>query len=140
MKCLKLNNILVAVAVMLLAVTVSSCDEDDPYMSDFVPGPYSEIVGNWELVSINGTPIYPDEYTTYELWVDGSGRYGLYDRYGRWYQLPVTWDMLQAPDGYTRLCISSSQGYFEYEVYYLSYNSMVLIDLYNNYQLEYQRF
>ncbi len=140
MKCLKLNNILVAVAVMLLAVTVSSCDEDDPYMSDLASGPYSEIAGNWELVSINGTPIYPDEYTTYELWVDGSGRYGLYDRYGRWYQLPVTWDMLQVPDGYTSLCISSSQGYFEYEVYYLSYNSMVLIDLYNNYQLEYQRF
>lgn len=117
--------------VMLCALFFSSCeDEDAP----------NEFVGSWELVAVNSYSIYPDEYTTYDFWQNGTGSYGFYDYYGGWYNEPISWSVSYDRNGYTLLYVNSSQGYFSYEVSYISPNTMILVDLDTNNQLEYQRF
>lgn len=134
-----IRYIIVPLVALAVSVSFTACDDDHPD-DYFVPGgaAYS-FVGSWELVAVNGTMIYPEEYTTYQLWENGSGVYGFY--YGpRWNEVPLSWTYLQDANGYMYLFISSNQGYFRYEVSYLSYSTMVIVDIDTNNQLEYQRF
>ncbi len=125
----------------VIAFALSACDPDRTYYDDYYyePGYTTNFVGSWELVSINSTYIHPEEYTTYQLWQNGSGDYGFYYR-GRWYSEPLSWTL--SNDGYhaTMLYINSSQGRFTYEVTYISPSTMILLDVDTNNQLEYQRF
>ena len=127
-------------AILVVAITFSACDPDRPYYDEpGYPGYASEFVGNWELVSINSMPIYPDEYTTFQMWQNGSGSYGFYVG-NRWYEQGMSWTVSYDQYGYTMLYVNSSQGYFSYEVTYLSPGTMILVDIDTNVQLEYQRF
>lgn len=123
---------LMILTVMLCALIFSSCDVEEDAPNVFV--------GSWELVAVNSYPIYQDEYTTYDFWENGSGIYGFYANYGGWYNEPLSWSVSYDRYGYTYLYVNSSQGYFTYEVDYISSNTMILVDIDTNNQLEYQRF
>lgn len=139
-----IHTFLACIALFAITATFSSCDPDRPGFGDpgYDPG-YGvdwNFVGSWELVSINSTPIYRNEYTTFDFWQNGTGNYGFYANNGGWYNQPISWTTSYDDYGRTTLYVNSSQGYFRYAVQYISNNTMLLLDIDYNYLLEYQRY
>lgn len=143
-----IHSLLACIIMLVMTATFASCDPDRPgfgpgdpgYDPGYGPGVDWNFVGSWELVSINSTPIYRDEYTTFDFWQNGSGNYGFYGNNGGWYNQPITWTTSYDSYGRAILYVNSSQGYFRYEVQYISTNTMLLLDVDFNNLLEYQRY
>ena len=124
------------VCFMIVAVALSSCDDDDPY--GYGSGVPAQFVGSWELTAINGAPVGFYDYTTYDFYSGGSGFLGIY--YGnQWVSQPLSWSVSVDNGGYGWLYVSTSSNYFTYSVDYISGNTMVITDNLTGNQLEYQR-
>lgn len=118
----KLTLLLLSLITM---ITVSSCGNDP----DIYAG--SGLVGSWQLVRVNGSPIIEQEVAQFDFWSNGSGTYAQYVN-GIWCTYSMTWDIY----GYDDLEVYISDGYmmgqtWSYQVISLSYTTMELRDMLN---------
>lgn len=74
------------IAALLIAVvaalSLTSCDDDDPYYGD-------PLVGQWTLTA----PLFDEwDATQFVFYPDGTGTLSQYDQYYEWVTYPISWD------------------------------------------------
>lgn len=132
----RINHLRRFLPLMLIALVASiamtSCDDDDYY--------YSPIIGSWELVEIDGYPVYESDVVEFEFYPDGSGTYGQYDAYGRWSSSPITWETSMAAGGAMYLDVYTYDGQiWEYLMRNYSW-SLELTDFSTGQQLLFEKY
>lgn len=115
-----LNKTIGILAVILLAVTASSCSDDDYYDSP--------LVGNWELYSVNGIPVYESEVSEFSFYSDGTGTFGQYGPDGLWNQYYIQWSTSYGPGSSYQLNVYTSTDTWQY-TYRVTYDTLTLYDL-----------
>ena len=96
--------------VVVSAVAMTSCEDDDYY--------YSDLIGSWQLVESGGRPVYDLETDYYTFYSDGTGYYSYYDQMGRIWDEPFLWG--ERPGG--RLLLSYDNPAFGDESCYYRYD------------------
>lgn len=120
------------IIAIVASMSMTSCDNDDYY--------YSPITGSWELVEIDGYPVYESDVVEFEFYPDGSGYYSQYDAYGRWTSSPITWDTSMASGGAMYLDIYTYDGQIWQYLMYNYSRSLELIDLSTGQQLLFEKY
>lgn len=117
-------------AILLMAICLTACDDDDDY------GPMGSALTScgWELYSVNNIPVYQSDVVEFQFYPGGGGTYGRYDYSMNWYTVPITWDMYsQGPYTYLQVWVDSTGQTWDYRITMSGgYNpTMQLVDMDN---------
>lgn len=94
MKQIKIKSYGLLAALIMLTVSLTSCDEPDQYYSDNLLTYYG-----WELVAVNGVPVVELDVCEFQFYDFGNGTYGRYNERGEWYTVPITWEVVYSGGG-----------------------------------------
>lgn len=94
------------VTLILAAVSLTACDDDDDY------GYYDNTLTSysWELVAVNGYSIHELDVCEFEFYDFGSGQYGCYNQFGSWTTVPIEWDINYSGGGAQYLYVYPYDG------------------------------
>ena len=84
-------------ALIVCAVGLTSCDDGPPrppYDPTYLD---ADLVGQWDLIYINGSPVSGYQQNFFDFYSNGSGRYYYYEN-GAQYWEPIKWYCI---DGYS---------------------------------------
>lgn len=73
---------------LLCGVMFTACDDDDYYYDDTYLD--RDLVGQWDLIYINGKPVSGYTQNFFDFYSNGSGRYYYYEN-GEQYWEPINW-------------------------------------------------
>ncbi len=85
---MKKHILLPLLSVIFCAVTFSSCDDDDYYYDNTYLD--RNLVGQWDLIFINGRPVSGYTQNFFDFYSDGSGKYYYYEN-GQQYWEWIDW-------------------------------------------------
>lgn len=101
-------------AIILMALSFTSCDDDDYYDGPYA-GPLTSY--DWELYSVNGVPVSEFDVVEFQFYGNGAGTYGRYDPSGSWYTVPISWNIYgNGPYSYLQVWVASSGQNWEYRI------------------------
>lgn len=85
---MKKKLLLPLLSVIFCAVAFTSCDDDDYYYDDTYLD--RDLVGQWDLIFINGNPVSGFKQNFFDFYSDGSGKYYYYEN-GQQYWEWIDW-------------------------------------------------